>query len=184
MRDVRICTKKGNYETVVFVDATPKGVIVKTFSKIERSGSSIKSHLVKSNPFARDTCNGKVRISRYFRWRKCWLQGLWSFLPCQVHGDGQRNETLQKLSGKHRGVQGNVSRIIYQNTRPRWLNMFSGSIIETITMEFSKILSDENFCPSKILFDEFLSDKVYVNARHSPLIGIRSCPHRGRLPQS
>ena len=74
--------KKGGYETVLFVDATPNGTLssncrnilkkagLSCVRVIERSGSSIKSHLVKSNPFPRDTCNCKVCSSRYLKMEK------------------------------------------------------------------------------------------------------------------
>ena len=63
--------KQGGYESVMFVDATPNGDLMKTFEKIvrevelpvrivERSGNSVKDMVVRSNPFKRPRCTCEV----------------------------------------------------------------------------------------------------------------------------
>ena len=60
---------KGGYQTVLFVDATPKQKMAKEIQKvlkecnlkikvIEKSGDSLKNKLVRSNPFPSEKCEG------------------------------------------------------------------------------------------------------------------------------
>ena len=74
--------KRGDCESVMFVDATPNGALSDSFRKVlkkaglqcirvvERSGASIKSHLVKSNPFPRTPCNCYVCSSSLLKMEK------------------------------------------------------------------------------------------------------------------
>ena len=49
------------------------------------------------------------------------------------------NRNLPKafISGTQGEVKGNVSWNIYKNRKPSWINVFSGSTVGTITMEYS-----------------------------------------------
>ena len=63
--------KQGGYESVMFVDATPDGELMKTFETVirevklpvrivERSGNSMKEMVVRSNPFKRPRCTCQI----------------------------------------------------------------------------------------------------------------------------
>ena len=92
--------KKGDCETVLFVDATPNGTLADSFRKvlktaglscirvIERSGNSLKSQLVKSNPFQRTACNCLVCGSNLLKTEKvdCKSRGVVYRAKCMGFG--------------------------------------------------------------------------------------------------
>ena len=87
LRKKREWYKQGGFDSVMFVDATPGGELMKTFETIirevklpirivERSGNSMKEMVVRSNPFKREICRCEI---------------------CQLNGKGEVNCKTREL---------------------------------------------------------------------------------------
>ena len=88
LRKKRDWYKQGGFDSVMFVDATPGGELMKTFETIirevelpirivERSGNSTKEMVVRSNPFKREICRFEI---------------------CQLNGKGEVNCKTRELA--------------------------------------------------------------------------------------